>query len=290
MEAPQNPAGPFEPEEDYAPDRRAAFITVLAEAPSTLRAAVYGLSGSQLETRYRNWTIRQIVHHLADSHVNSYVRFKLALTEDHPTIKPYDEGRWVLLEEAKGEAIEASLVLLEGLHVRWVTLLRAMRDSDYARTFFHPETWRDHHPAGESAVLCVALPPPHRLDPLAATHARLVADGRLIAAPLRERRVTLRELLARIKPGNLHGEVETGPAAYNSKVGLVILGPITSQVKGYPFEASLPERFGVRGVVLSDQVKTLDWRARRAECAGRVPTTSLREVLEKLGALLAVEV
>lgn len=140
MEAPQNPAGPFEPEEDYALERRAAFITVLEDAPAALREAVRDLSGSRLETRYRNWTIRQIVHHLADSHVNSYVRFKLALTEDHPTIKPYDEGRWVLLEDARREEVEASLILLQGLHRRWVTLLRSMTESDFARTFFHPET------------------------------------------------------------------------------------------------------------------------------------------------------
>jgi uncharacterized damage-inducible protein DinB len=98
------------------------------------------LSDERLDTKYRNWTIRQIVHHIADSHVNSYIRFKWTLTEDTPTIKPYDEGRWALLADARTGEIGAPLALLDGLHASWVQLMRGMTDGDYARAFHHPET------------------------------------------------------------------------------------------------------------------------------------------------------
>src|ERR1700758_5637365 len=101
MEAPQNPAGAFVPEETYGPTRRAEFIADIEKAPAGLRRAVAGLSEEQLDTRYRNWTLRQIVYHLADSHLHSYIRFKWTLTEEQPTIKPYDEGRWAALEDAR---------------------------------------------------------------------------------------------------------------------------------------------------------------------------------------------
>jgi uncharacterized damage-inducible protein DinB len=140
MEAPQNPAGPFEPEEPAAPQRHAAFIAAIAGAPAALRQAVAGLSEGQLDTRYRNWTIRQIVHHLADSHVNSYIRFKWALTEDRPTIKAYDEGRWAALADSQEGDIAAPLALLEGLHARWVLLLQSLTEEQFARTFLHPES------------------------------------------------------------------------------------------------------------------------------------------------------
>ncbi len=147
MEAPQYPAGPFEPGEAGS---RESLIRVLEEAPATLRRAVAGLSEDQLNTRYRNWTIRQIVHHLTDSHVNSYVRFKLALTEDRPTIKPYDEGRWAALADSRTGDVAAPLLLLEGLHARWVQLLRSLTEEQFARTFFHPES-------GETVSLADAL-------------------------------------------------------------------------------------------------------------------------------------
>ncbi len=140
MQPPQNPAGPFVPEEDYTSSRRDEFIREIEQAPERLRAQVADLSGAQLDTLYRNWTIRQIVHHLADSHLNSYMRFKWALTEDQPTIKPYDEGRWAALEEARRGDIAAPLACLVGLHARWVQLLRSMTDEQLARTFFHPES------------------------------------------------------------------------------------------------------------------------------------------------------
>src|SRR5262249_59903673 len=116
MEAPQNPAGAFAPEGDYGPQRRDELIAVIEAAPTALRRAVAGLSDGQLDTRYRNWTVRQIVHHLADSHVHSYVRFRWALTEERPTIKPYNEGHWVALEDARAGDIRAPLDLFEGLH------------------------------------------------------------------------------------------------------------------------------------------------------------------------------
>jgi hypothetical protein len=139
MTAPQYPAGPFAPDERYSEERRQESITVLEQAPAVLRAAIAGLTEEQLDTPYRNWSIRQIVHHLADSHVNAYVRFKLALTEDRPTIKPYDEGRWVALEDSRSGSLAAPLTLLEGLHASWVQLLRSMTVEQYARSYFHPE-------------------------------------------------------------------------------------------------------------------------------------------------------
>ena len=140
MEAPQYPAGPFRPEESYGQERRAAFIAAIESAPAALRRAVEGLSEEQLDTRYRNWTIRQIVHHIADSHINSYIRFKWALTEERPTIKAYDEGRWAALEDSRTGDIRAPLALLEGLHVRWVQLLRSLSAEQLERSFIHPET------------------------------------------------------------------------------------------------------------------------------------------------------
>src|SRR5215471_12389868 len=140
MTPPQNPAGPFVPENNYDARRRAEFIAVIEHAPAALRVLVSNLNDGQLDTLYRNWTIRQIVHHLADSHVNCYIRFKWALTEDLPTIKPYDEGRWAALDDSRTGDIRVPLALLEGLHARWVQLLRSLSDEQFARSFFHPET------------------------------------------------------------------------------------------------------------------------------------------------------
>jgi DinB superfamily len=150
MEPPQNPAGAFAPETNYGPQRRDELIAVVDKAPSALRDAVAGLSEAQLDTRYRNWTIRQIVHHLADSHVNSYIRFKWALTEEVPTIKAYDEARWAALEDSRTGDIQAPLALLQALHGRWVQLMRSMTDAQFARAFHHPES-------GETVSLSAAL-------------------------------------------------------------------------------------------------------------------------------------
>ena len=131
----RRPAEPL----DEAQRRRA--IDAIAATPANLRAAVAGLSDTQLDTPYRpgGWTVRQVAHHVVDSHINAYVRFKLALTEDEPTIKPYDEARWAELPDARETPIETSLVLLERLHDRWVRLLRAMSADDFGRRLRHPE-------------------------------------------------------------------------------------------------------------------------------------------------------
>jgi hypothetical protein len=122
---------------------RAGQIQTLRLLPERLRAAVDGLDDSQIDTPYRDggWTVRQVVHHIADSHANSYVRFKLALTEDCPTIKPYDEGAWARLPDSR-QAIEPSLVLITGLHQRFVGLLELMSEEDFERGFNHPERGR----------------------------------------------------------------------------------------------------------------------------------------------------
>lgn len=120
---------------------RAGWIGQLAAAAGEIRAAVQDLSPGQLDTPYRpgGWTVRQVVHHLPDSHLNSYVRFRLALTEDEPLIKPYQEDRWAELSDARTGPVEPSLALLESLHERWVLLLRSLGPADWQRRFRHPE-------------------------------------------------------------------------------------------------------------------------------------------------------
>lgn len=120
---------------------RAAWISEIEELPRKLRHAISGLNDKQLDSPYRpgGWTVRQVVHHYPDSHLNSYTRFRLALTENSPTIKPYEEAAWAELIDAKTAPVEPSLALLEGLHARWSILLRSLSDEDYKRTFKHPE-------------------------------------------------------------------------------------------------------------------------------------------------------
>lgn len=138
------PVGPMRLDATADPAWRAVRIAEIAETPAALRTAVSGLSEEQLATPYRpgGWTVRQVVHHLPDSHANAYVRFKLALTEDAPTIKPYLEARWAELPDTAGTPVEVSLALLEALHRRWVILLRAMTPEDFARPLHHPEKGR----------------------------------------------------------------------------------------------------------------------------------------------------
>ena len=135
------PIGRFDPKGELAVGARPAAVDSIAGTPARFRKAIAGLSDAQLDMPYREggWTLRQVVHHVPDSHLNAYVRFKLALTEANPTIRPYDEGRWAELPDTAGTQIGVSLVLLEALHRRWVILLRAMQEADWARTFFHPE-------------------------------------------------------------------------------------------------------------------------------------------------------
>ena len=117
------------------------LIAEIAETPGALRSAVAGLSRDQQETRYRpgGWTVRQLVHHVADSHMNAYTRFRLALTEGNPTIKPYDEAAWAELPDARALPVAVSLDLLDRMHERLVHLLRATKDTDFQRTLHHPE-------------------------------------------------------------------------------------------------------------------------------------------------------
>lgn len=156
---PQYPAGSYEADGSYDQDHRTAYVAEIAAASARLRQAASGLTAAQLETKYRNWSIRQIAHHLGDSHLNAYVRFKLALTEDRPTIKPYQEGPWADLPDGREAAIESTLTMMEGVHDRWVYLLRAMTPDQYARVYVHPESqtvvplyealgyyvWHSHH-------------------------------------------------------------------------------------------------------------------------------------------------
>jgi DinB superfamily len=133
--------GPAEREKQLA--ERKEQIDTLRRLPERLRAAVHGLSEAQLDTPYREggWTVRQVVHHFADSHANSYIRFKLALTEETPTIKAYDEAAWARLPDSQ-MAIEPSLAFVDGLHVRLVGLLEGMSEEDFERGFLHPERGR----------------------------------------------------------------------------------------------------------------------------------------------------
>lgn len=135
------PIGEFAGAANLTEAQRRDLIDAIAEAPARLAAAVAGLTPAQLDTPYRpgGWTVRQVVHHVPDSHLNSYVRFKLALTEDEPTIKPYDEARWAELADVRATPIETSLALLENLHQRWVLLLRSLGPADWMRKFKHPE-------------------------------------------------------------------------------------------------------------------------------------------------------
>jgi len=134
------PVGDFTPPQSVTTEQRRAWIAEISQTPAKMRAALHGLSHEQLDTPYRpeGWTVRQVVHHVPDSHMNSYIRFKLALTEDRPIIKPYDEAQWAKLPDATSPT-GPSLHLLEALHLRWVTLLDAMSEADFARVFVHPE-------------------------------------------------------------------------------------------------------------------------------------------------------
>jgi uncharacterized damage-inducible protein DinB len=140
------PIGRFNPPASSTLDTRAAQIQTLRLLPDRLEAAVAGLDEAQLDTSYREggWTVRQLVHHIADSHANSYVRFKLALTEDWPTIKPYDEAAWAELPDSRKLPVEASLQWIEAMHARWVAMLEAMSEEDFQKGFNHPERGRQN--------------------------------------------------------------------------------------------------------------------------------------------------
>jgi uncharacterized damage-inducible protein DinB len=137
----QYPIGKFQPLEKASDQDRKTYIKQIEETPAKLRAAVRGLDAGQLDTPYRDggWTIRQVVHHLADSHMNAFIRFKLALTEAQPPVKPYKQQLWADLPDAKLAPVETSLALFESLHKRFAVLLRSMTSADFARTMNHPE-------------------------------------------------------------------------------------------------------------------------------------------------------
>ncbi len=135
------PVGKFHYSGAGSAGEQQVFLEEIAQTPARLRAAVAGLDEKQFDTPYRpgGWTVRQVVHHVPDSHLNSYVRFKLALTEDEPTIKTYAEDRWAELPDNKATPVEVSLTLLDSLHDRWVRLLRSLTPEQWKRTFRHPE-------------------------------------------------------------------------------------------------------------------------------------------------------
>ena len=135
------PIGPFKAEAPLLESQRAHLIQDIADLPKKLRAAVAGLNDEQLDIPYRDggWTSRQTVHHLVDSHVNSYIRMRFALTENNPTIMPYNEAVWAELTDAKHAPIDLSLQVLDGLHARWAMLLRSLKPEGWKRTMVHPE-------------------------------------------------------------------------------------------------------------------------------------------------------
>jgi uncharacterized damage-inducible protein DinB len=145
LDDPRFPIGRFSPPASSLPGVRAAHIQTLRLLPERLRAAVSGLNDSQLDTPYRDggWTVRQVVHHVPDSHMNCYVRFKLALTEDWPTIKGYDEAAWAKLPDSR-MAVEVSLGLVATLHGRWVALLETLSEDDFQKGYEHPQMGRQN--------------------------------------------------------------------------------------------------------------------------------------------------
>lgn len=164
--APQNPVGPFEGK-SYSESTKGNLIGVIRDAPENLAIATSGLSPTQLDTKYRNWTVRQITHHLADSHLHSLIRFRWALTEDNPLIKAYEESEWVELEDCRRGEIEPALAMLDGLHQKWAQVLSSMTPQQYERTFRHPQSgetvnlwdalnyyaWHSRHHTGQIAWL-----------------------------------------------------------------------------------------------------------------------------------------
>jgi hypothetical protein len=139
---PRYPIGLFRAPQPHTAESHARHLDQISDLPAQMRAAVTGLDDSQLDTPYREggWTVRQVAHHVPDSHVNAYVRHKLAVTEDVPTIRPYDERRWSELGDARAADVEVSLRMLEAVHARWVAFLRTLTPDQLQCRFLHPET------------------------------------------------------------------------------------------------------------------------------------------------------
>ncbi len=144
LESLRYPIGHFAESETYSADEVKSNIQIISALPSKYINLLGSWDEEKLDTPYRpdGWTIRQLVHHVADSHINAYVRFRLALTEDNPTIKPYHEDRWAELPDAKSAPVDLSLQLMKQVHLRWVLLMNSMNSDDLARTYHHPETDR----------------------------------------------------------------------------------------------------------------------------------------------------
>ena len=142
MSDPRYPIGRFSPDTAPTPATRARHIEAIASLPQRMRQAVARLKDNQLNTPYREggWTARQVVHHVPDSHLNAYIRFKLAMTEENPTIKPYDETAWAALKDSELTPVDVSLNLLEFLHARWAVLLRSLNPEDFQKKFVHPDS------------------------------------------------------------------------------------------------------------------------------------------------------
>jgi uncharacterized damage-inducible protein DinB len=162
------PVGKFVEDSEVTPEKRSAWIRQIAEAPASIRQAVEGLSAQQFDTPYRpgGWTVRQVLHHVPDSHMNAYCRCKFALTEENPTIKAYDEAAWAAVADTARTPPGVSLALLDALHERWVILLESLTPGDFARTLQHPEkgsitldwmlqlyAWHGRHHAGHITAL-----------------------------------------------------------------------------------------------------------------------------------------
>ena len=172
MTDPRYPTGKFIPPAQSTREFREQAIETIADTPKLLCDAVEGLDEDQLDTPYREggWTLRQVVHHVPDSHLNAYIRLKMALTEPAPEIKPYDEAAWADLVDSTAVPIDVSLSLLEAVHRRWVALLRAMKDDDFRREYVHPDTGR--HPL-DYMLAMYAWHGPHHVAHITTTRARM---------------------------------------------------------------------------------------------------------------------
>jgi len=170
---PRYPIGPFQRRDELTPDERRELLEHIAATPARMRAAVAGLTEEQLDTPYREggWTLRQVVHHVPDSHLNAYCRLKLALTEEQPVIRPYDESTWAKLDDSKTTPIEVSLTLLESLHARWMEIFRSMKPEDFRRTFRHPE--HDGTPTLDWLVAMYAWHGRHHVGHITSTRERM---------------------------------------------------------------------------------------------------------------------
>lgn len=135
------PIGTFEVPENICDITLDEYIKVIKDFPGKLKNLIEDFSDDQLDTQYRpgGWTVRQLVNHIADSHINSFIRFKLALTEENPTIKPYDEAKWAELQDSLNMPVKPAMRIIRGTHQRWTTLLKSMTNKQFERTFHHPE-------------------------------------------------------------------------------------------------------------------------------------------------------